>query len=109
MKVLTVQWIDSAGGAGWEFVEDFREEPVHVTTYGFLVHESDSFITIAQSYAPETVQAREQINNTISIPKCAVTSICEVTSCGLVPVLEQPLRGFSLSCLLSGHGEPAKQ
>lgn len=112
MKTLKVEWIDSAGGAGWEFLEDFKEEPVHVTTYGFIVNEAEDFITLAQNYAPQTVQSREQINNTISIPKCAITSIYEVTSSGLVLVLERPLRGFSLSELHSGHevsDQPASQ
>ena len=105
MKVLKVNWIDSAGGAGWNFLEDFEEEPVHVTTYGFLIKDAEEFITLAQSYAPKTVQAREQIDNTISIPKRAIISIYEVTSSCLGLVLKQPQQGFSLDEMLLGHEE----
>lgn len=109
MKAIKVEWIDSAGGSGWEFLEDHKEEPVHVTTYGFLVKEAEQYITIAQNYATETVQAREQIDNTISIPKCAITSIYELASSCLVPVLKRPLQGFSLAGKLSDHEEPEQQ
>lgn len=105
MKVLKVEWIDSNGGAGWEFLEDFKDEPVYVTTYGFLIKEQEHSISIAQNYTPKTVQAREQIDNTITIPKCSITSIYEVTSSGLVLVLERTPQGFSLSDLHSDHGE----
>ena len=109
IPVLKVEWIDSAGGSGWEVLEDYTSEAVHVTTYGFLIREDEETISVAQSYAPGTVKGREQINNDITIPKCAISSVCVLPSSYPEPALKQPLQGFSLVSLLSDHGEPEPQ
>ena len=105
-EVLKVEWIDSAGGSGWEFLAEYTGQAARCTTYGFLIREDDESISIAQTYAKETVKAREQIDNDVTIPKCAILSIYEVLSSGLELVLERPLQGFSLSQMLSDHEEP---
>ena len=108
MKVLKVEWIDSVGGSGWEFLEEYKSEAARCITYGFLAKENDDSISIVQTFSHRTVNSKDQIDNDITIPKCSITSIYEVTSSGLVPVLEQNLQCFSLSEKLSDHEVPEK-
>lgn len=108
-KVLKVEWIDSVGGYGWQFIEDYETELATVTSYGYLVREDKNSITLAQSYAKETIKAREQMHNDITIPKCAISCVWQLTSCGQELVLERHPQDFSLADLLLDRGEPCSQ
>lgn len=75
MKVVKVKWIDSTAGSGWESKEGFKMEPAYVLTYGFLIDESDKYISIVQSYSPGNDTNEEQVLNNVTIPRCAVLSM----------------------------------
>ena len=93
MKEIKITWIDSVGAqGGWQFLEDCEVEICEVTTYGFLVRETDKSYVVAQSYSPATEGNSEQVNGVIAIPKVAVTSFCEIGSSCLrfAPTQNQP-------------------
>lgn len=79
-KCLTImEWVDSSGvQSGWQFLEDFQTELVHVTSVGFVIKETDEFIALAQNYGVETTNSPEQINGVITIPKAAILSTSSV-------------------------------
>jgi len=60
MKKIYIEWIDSAGYSGW--VDDCDFSPLLIKSFGFLLNEDDTSITIASHvaendtyYAPMTI------------------------------------------------------
>lgn len=49
MRLIT--WLDASGGTGsWEHIENFQEKgPIHCQSVGFVVHETDEYVTIVQN------------------------------------------------------------
>ena len=77
-KVVKVKWVDSISGSGWESIKSAKEiRPANVVSYGYLLDAGEDHITIAQNYIGDDDQ--EQVCNTISIPRCSVKSVEDVT------------------------------
>ena len=77
MKVVRIDWIDScASNLSWVFPEDLKEnvEPIIITTYGVVFHETDKAITVAQNYGYNP----EQVCSLMTIPKGCIQSIKEI-------------------------------
>ena len=74
MKIVVIDWVDSVRASDWVLMEDVDEKPVNCTSVGFLLKETDDYITIAQNYGLEP----EQICNLITIPKCSIRNIREI-------------------------------
>lgn len=69
LKPIAVLWVDSAGPPDiWRDLEyALSLSPVLVHTRGWLVKETDEFLTVAGS-----VGLNDQFGGLISIPKCAI-------------------------------------
>lgn len=68
-KSVVIRWEDSYGSLpGWQEVEGFKPEPLTVTSFGTVVYEDDTIISIAQNYAEETEYTPEQANGIMTIP-----------------------------------------
>lgn len=76
VKSVKVEWVDSCtSNQNWFLLSDkLDEDIIRITTYGFLIQETDEFITIAQNYGEEP----EQVCNLILIPKGCVKSIIDI-------------------------------
>lgn len=74
-KKVYVEWVDSSRNNDWNIINeiDFNLSfcPVNIETIGWLVHETDNYIVIAQSIGYEP----EQFCGTITIPKCSVNKL----------------------------------
>lgn len=67
-KTVEIEWEDSrAGPVGWEYRNELLPLlPVKCRTIGFLLEETDEYITIAQTVSEAQVFGRT------TIPKCAI-------------------------------------
>lgn len=74
MKIVVIDWVDSVRASDWVLMEDVNEKPVNCTSIGFLLKETDDYVTIAQNYGLEP----EQICNLITIPKFSIRNIREI-------------------------------
>lgn len=76
---VEVQWIDSmAGDCYWQQLDDFKPSISKPTSYGFLIHEDDEKICLAQTLA-DNDDIPAQVNGIITIPKVAILSICDIS------------------------------
>ena len=72
MNIERIEWIDSAVNSGWALFDDWKEEmhdPIRITSYGFMVKETEDYVILAQNYGTNP----EQVCNTIAIPKGCIT------------------------------------
>lgn len=84
-KKVAIRWQDSYGAlSGWQEVEGFKPELLVITSYGTVVYEDGTIISIAQNYAEETEYTPEQANGIMTIPKDCILSITSLpdASCG---------------------------
>lgn len=84
MKIVIVEWIDSAGcGRGWtNFQDKPTPEPAKMRSVGWLYHNGDDCIEIIPHYGEESKCAYEQGCGAMIIPKIAVVSITELIPTG---------------------------
>ena len=73
-KVMVIEWLDSKGiTREWEFWEEIDPlEPSKCVLVGFLIEETDTFKTIAQSISDT------QVIGSTTIPCCSIQSEREV-------------------------------
>jgi hypothetical protein len=66
--VVYCEWVDSRGTSdGWEFIEGLEPlAPAQCKTVGFLIEETESYITLAMSLGEGQVWARK------TIPACCI-------------------------------------
>lgn len=70
MKMARIQWLDSVReDDGWHKYEPITKEKLVCESVGYILHEDDDFIEIAQSITDNAVLF------TIAIPKVSITSI----------------------------------
>ena len=74
MKIVVIDWVDSARAFDWTLMEDVDEKSLDCISIGFLLKETDSHVTIAQNYGLKP----EQVCNLITIPKCSIRNIREI-------------------------------
>lgn len=77
LDLVKIRWIDSACSNSWWTLESETEEiekikPIGITSVGYIIKESDVFISLAQNYGENP----EQFCNVITIPKgCVIETV----------------------------------
>lgn len=80
MRRVRVRWIDSCSGdCRWTILDDYKPSITKPTTYGFVVYEDEEKISIAQTYYEGDDEMPAQANGFITIPKCAILELEEIT------------------------------
>jgi hypothetical protein len=75
MKLVTVVWHDAVGADGWIDIKDLEKEvPVVHHSVGYVVKDTDEFITITMSYD----EAKESLGAWLLIPKKFIISLTEI-------------------------------
>ena len=78
LKKVYVEWVDSARNNDWNTVDEINFKtsfrPIEVETVGWLIHETDDYIVVAQSIGYEP----EQFCGTMTIPKCSIKKIVDM-------------------------------
>ena len=75
MKLVTVKWIDALGADGFIEKSDLEKEiPVIHNSVGYVVKETDSFITLTMSYNDDM----DNLGAWLLIPKVMVVKKTEV-------------------------------
>ena len=72
-RPVWVEWVDSNQRHGWHSPEDVQPDKMECITLGFLVGESEDAVQIADS-----VSALGSAGCIVTIPRCAITKLCEV-------------------------------
>lgn len=73
-KIIVIDWVDSIRDFDWTPIEDVDENSLDCVSVGFMLKETDDYVTIAQNYGLEP----EQVCNLITIPKCSIKNIREI-------------------------------
>lgn len=72
MKLALITWLDAMGGDGWISLQDLKlEKPCEHNSVGFIVNETEDFITISMSYEID----EENMGAWLCIPKLYIKSI----------------------------------
>ena len=66
-RIERIDWLDSCSHDGWHSAGDIAYEPVKCVTVGYLVHETDTSVTLAQS-----VHDGDQRAGVMTIPKAVI-------------------------------------
>jgi len=75
MKLVTVKWIDALGADGFIEKADLEKEiPVIHNSVGYVVKETDSFITLTMSYNDDM----DNLGAWLLIPKVMIVKITEL-------------------------------
>ena len=74
MKIVLIEWVDSVRAFDWSLLEDVDEKSMDCISVGFLLKETDNYVTIAQNYGLKP----EQVCNLITIPKCSIKNIRKI-------------------------------
>lgn len=73
MDITIIEWEDSFNPlSGWQHPNDFEPSRTVCLSVGIVIHETETTIFIAGSYAKETANTVEQVNGVMSIPKGCV-------------------------------------
>lgn len=74
-----VEWRDSSGTGGWQSLKTLEEyEPDLCHTVGFVLRETDDFVTLIQSYTNRKQGEENSGDNVIVIPRFAIVRMDEV-------------------------------
>ena len=77
MKLVKVEWVDATGADGWIDKDELeRELPGLHTTVGFVVKETDGFITITMNHD----ETKETFGAWMLIPRVMIISIEDLVS-----------------------------
>ena len=74
MKIVLVDWVDSASVGGWAGEEDLNV--CECKTVGFLLRKTKDKVVVAQSISPR--DAVEVCDNRFAIPRGCIKSIREL-------------------------------
>ncbi len=76
LDVEVIEWVDSQGDGSWRPLgEAAKSDMSRCTSVGYIVGESDDAVTLAQSIDPGVEdERRAMVDNTVTIPKVAITS-----------------------------------
>ena len=72
MKIVLVNWLDSNSNSAWHNITEAKHlRPSPCVTIGYVLEDTEEYITIASSFATEN----DSVSDVICIPKFAVQSI----------------------------------
>lgn len=83
--LVIITWVDSQGGAHWEFEKDLKEDyelPL-VRTCGYVIRDNPEWVLIASSFMAQELPLSNQLHSTMTIPKCSISSIVTLAESGL--------------------------
>jgi hypothetical protein len=75
--MILIDWIDSAGSAGWKLPEECCGELSKCQSVGFLVEETDEFYCVALNRS-FNCNTENPFGDLMTIPKVAVTKVKRV-------------------------------
>lgn len=81
-QLVHITWKDSYGcGHEWSTLEDAVVEPHYAQSVGWLVKENDEAVLIVPHVSPrhEDIGAREQGCGDMTIPKCSIVEMKQLT------------------------------
>lgn len=70
MRIVYIEWLDAGGIQGWhdrQAVIDDSSLPL-CTTVGFVLHETDAMLVVAQNYDKDS----DKVGETTSIPRSVI-------------------------------------
>lgn len=67
-NAVCIEWVDSVRSFDWQLSEDVDTKPIECVTVGYVVNETDDFVSVAGTIGLEP----PQVCQVITIPKCAV-------------------------------------
>lgn len=71
-KIVLITWIDAMGGDGWLSLQEIKsQKPCEHNSIGFLVHETDEFVTITMSSEVE----EENMGAWLCIPRLYIKKV----------------------------------
>jgi hypothetical protein len=74
LEMVYVEWIDSCAKGFWHALKEATAlSPDHCCTVGFLVNETEEFITLSGSHTNRVASEEDQADASICIPKIAIT------------------------------------
>ena len=71
-KIVEIFWVDSVKCSDWSYVSDLNFQVLDNMTIGYLIKETDEFVTVAQNMGRGFTP---QVCNTMTIPRCAIKGI----------------------------------
>jgi hypothetical protein len=75
-QLVYLEWVDSAGGQGWQRTEDYTPGLILVRSIGWLMDETEQHVTLAGHLGREDDRAEgdtSQAHGWMTIPKGAIT------------------------------------
>ena len=72
MKLVKIEWVDSAHAANPWIGKDRTVTPAECKTVGWVIHDTKKFVTLAMSVAPE------QFGHAMTIPRGCITKITKL-------------------------------
>lgn len=74
--IVCVKWLDSYGvQSGWREIDDFKANPLEITSIGKIIYEDDDVISLAHNFADETENTVAQANGIMTIPRVCIRQI----------------------------------
>lgn len=73
-RIVVIDWVDSIRAFDWTLMEDLDEKLLDCISVGFLLNETEEYVTIAQNYGLKP----KQVCNLITIPKCSIKNIRKI-------------------------------
>lgn len=75
MKAVKVEWLDICSGTpNWARLDDLEVCPLKCESVGWLIKETEDYISIAQNYCEE----EKLVSDTMTFPKKIVTKISDL-------------------------------
>ena len=78
MKLVLVQWVDSAQTIRWTYLDEIRETPLQCASAGWIVKKTKEALTIAPHVSAEQDKSPHQGCGSMTIPMKAISKITEL-------------------------------
>jgi hypothetical protein len=72
--IYVIWWDDAVSDSSWHDKTDLKLKPTIATTFGFLVHQDEDYVIVADSYFEED----DTVSNYTKIPRKMIKEIKEV-------------------------------
>lgn len=76
MRLVIVDWVDSAAGSGWREIASFGEdETVRCRSVGWIVRDTKMALQLVSHIGLDDAESCEQASGDMCIPKAAITRV----------------------------------
>lgn len=91
-KMIYVEWTDSLlENSRWQLLQQVENQILKCATVGFMISDTDEFITIAQSYTLDRPFEDISVSGTMTIPKGSIIRLEELSMVKTLPVNDDEL------------------